>query len=427
MAESKDALTDTTTGRQPTSAELRSEIERTRAEMDSTFDALERKMTPGQILEEAWHLTRGGTTAGASKLWQVAREHPLPATVIGLGLGWLLVESSRGDGRSARLARGNYATGYAGGYSGGRSNVYDSSAGYGAYPEDYNRDFQESWEESESSGGRLSAAAGSVKHAAVHAKDAVTGAASSAGHKVADVAGDVKERASELGHRTREKASELGGLTREKASELRYQTRNQARRAQTGFWQMMEENPLAVGVATLTLGILGGLALPSTRKEDELIGETRDRLVDRIEEVGREALDKGKQVAGTAVDTLKDEAENAGLTASNIADKVREVGRQTKEAVKEEVKNQDLAGTLGTSGSQGSTGSTGSQTSGSSFTGGTSTGAGLTTGGVTTPSATTGTTTGGSTSGTGASGSRGRSTPRETITPVDQPETVNKR
>lgn len=405
MAESKDALTDT--GRQPNSAQLRSEIERTRAEMDSTFDALERKMTPGQILEEAWHLTRGGTSAGASKIWQIAREHPLPATVIGLGLGWLLVDSSRGDGRSsktARVGRGNYTD--------RRSGLYDSSAGYGAYPNDYNADYQESWESSESSGGRLSSAADSVKHAASHAKDSVKDAASTAGHKVADVAGSVKERASDLGH-----------LTREKASELSYQTRNQARKAQTGFWQMMEENPLAVGVATLTLGLLGGLALPSTRKEDELLGETRDRLVDRIEEVGREALDKGKQVAGTAVDTLKEEAENAGLTASNLADKVREVGRQTKEAVKEEVKNQDLAGSLGTSGSQDST-------SGSSFTGGTSTGSGLTTGGVTTPSATAGSTTGttgGSTSGTsGASGSRGRTTPRETITPVE-PETANKR
>ncbi|HKH44280.1 MAG TPA: DUF3618 domain-containing protein [Thermoanaerobaculia bacterium] len=425
MAESKDALTEA--GRQPSSAELRSEIERTRAEMDSTFDALERKMTPGQILEEAWHLTRGGTSAGASKIWQIAREHPLPATVIGLGLGWLLVESSRGDGRSSRTTR------VGGRKFSGRTSLYDSSAGYGAYPDDYNTDYQESWE-SEGSGvsGRVSSAAGSVKDAAVHAKDSLTDAASTAGHKVADVAGTVKERASDLGHRTREKASELGGLTREKASELGYQTRNQARRAQTGFWQMMEENPLAVGVATLTLGLLGGLALPSTRKEDELLGETRDRLVDRIEEVGREALDKGKQVAGTAVDTLKEEAETAGLTASNLADKVREVGRQTKEAVKEEVKNQDLAGSLGTSGSQGSTSGS---TSGSASTGGTSTGAGLTgssltTGGVTTPSATTGSTrgtTGGSTSGTsGASGTRGRNTPRETITPVE-PETANKR
>ena len=169
------------------------------------------------------------------------------------------------------------------------------------------------------------------------------------------MAGSVRDRASGLGH-----------ATREKASELKSRTRYQARRAQTGFWQMMEENPLAVGMATLALGVLAGLSLPSTRKEDELLGETRDKLVDRMEEVGREALDKGKQVAGTAVDTLKEEAENAGLTASGIAEKVREAGRHTKDAVKEEVKSQGLTGER-------------------------------------------------------------RTTPRETITPVEQPELSNKR
>lgn len=403
MAESKDALSGTE--HQPTSAQLRSEIERTRAEMDQTFDALERKMTPGQILEEVWYLTRGGTRAGASKLWTVAREHPLPATVIGLGLGWLLVESSRGNGRSSSHVLGGRSrtTGY------GRSNLYESSAGYGEYPESYNADYLESWEESQSPGvsGRVSAAAGSVKDAAVHAKDAVKGAASSAGHKVADVAGSVRHRASDLGH-----------ATREKASELKYRTRTQARQAQTGFWQLMEENPMAVGIATLALGVLAGLTLPSTRKEDELLGETRDRLVDRIEEVGREALDKGKQVAGTAVDTLKEEAENAGLTASGLAEKVREVGRHTKDVVKEEVKNQDLSGSAA-SGSQGS-----SSTAGAS----TGAGAGLTSGGVTTPSATTGMSSGlGSTGAAGTTGSGGRSTPRETITPVEKPELSNKR
>jgi ElaB/YqjD/DUF883 family membrane-anchored ribosome-binding protein len=355
-------------------------------------------MTPGQILEEAWHLTRGGTSAGASKLWHIAREHPLPAAVIGLGLGWLLVESSKGNGRSSSHVLGGRTA-----YRPGRTNLYESGAGYGEYPETYNADYLESWESSEHTGGRVSSAAHSVKDAAVHAKDAVKGAASSAGHKVADVAGSARHRASDLGHATREKASELKGLTREKASELKSRTRYQARQAQTGFWQMMEENPMAVGIATLALGVLAGLSLPSTRKEDELLGETRDKLVDRMEEVGREALDKGKQVAGTAVDTLKEEAENAGLTASGIAEKVREVGRHTKDVVKEEVKSQGLTGES-TSGSQSSTG------------------AGLTSGGLTTPSATTGTT------GTaGTPGSRERTTPRETITPVEQPELSNKR
>ena len=398
MAESTDAVTET--GAQPTSSQIRSEIERTRAEMDSTFDALERKMTPGQILEEAWHLTRGGTTAGASKLWQVAREHPLPATVIGLGLGWLLVESSRGNGRSSSpssLGRGA---------SSRRSNLYESGAGYGAYPESYNTDYVESWDSSQSSGlsDRVSSAAGSVKDAAVHAKDSLTGAASSAGHKVADVAGSVKERASDLGH-----------LTRDKASELKDLTRTQSRRVQTGFWEMMEENPMAVGLSTLVLGVLAGLALPSTRKEDELLGETRDRLVDRMEEVGRDALDKGKEVAGTAVDTLKEEAQNAGLTPDALADKVREVGRHAKDAVKEEVKSQGLTGESDSGSQKSSTPGSQGATSGA--------GSGLTTGGVTTPSASTGGTTG----TTGGAG--GRTTPRETITPVNvnQSEPANKR
>lgn len=412
MAEIENELTGT--DRQPSSTQIRSEIERTRADMDETFDALERKMTPGQILGEAWHLTRGGTSAGASKLWQVAREHPLPSAVIGLGLGWLLVESSRGEERAS------YGTSYNSNYNrarggagrsnwSGRSSLYESSAGYGAYPESYNANYQESYDASEGGiSGRVSSAAGSVKDAASHAGHKVADVASSAGHKVADVAGTVRERAGELTHEARDKATALG-----------YSTRYQARKAQTGFWQMMEENPLAVGIATLTLGVLAGLSLPATRKENELMGETRDKLVDRMEEVGREALEKGKQVAETAVETIKDEAEGAGLTASGIAEKVREVGTKTKDAVKEEVQ--------GSTGSQ-STGFQGSQSQGSKSSqglGSTGSSAGLTTGGVTTPSATTGSTE----STTGTSGSRsGRSnTPRETITPVETPELSNKR
>ena len=419
MAEIENELTGT--DRQPSSTQIRSEIERTRADMDETFDALERKMTPGQILGEAWQLTRGGTSAGASKLWQVAREHPLPSAVIGLGIGWLLVESSRNEERSSYGASYNRDYNRARGGAGrstwagsGRSSLYESSAGYGAYPESYNANYQESYDASEggSVSGRVSSAASSVKDAASSAGHKVADVASSAGHKVADVAGTVRERAGELTHEARDKATALG-----------YSTRYQARRAQTGFWQMMEENPLAVGLATLTVGVLAGLSLPATRKENELMGETRDKLVDRIEEAGREALEKGKQVAETAVETIKDEAESAGLTASGIAEKVREVGTKAKDAVKEEVQ--------GSTGSQ-STGSQDSQSQGFSSSqglGSTGSSAGLTTGGVTTPSATTGATGSTASESTGTTGSRsGRSnTPRETITPVETPELSNKR
>ena len=52
-----------------------------------------------------------------------------------------------------------------------------------------------------------------------------------------------------------------------------------------------------VGAAVLAVGVVTGLLIPSTEKEDELMGETRDHLLDEAKEAGQQALDKGKHVA----------------------------------------------------------------------------------------------------------------------------------
>jgi len=107
-----------------------------------------------------------------------------------------------------------------------------------------------------------------------------------------------------------------------------------------GFWETMEERPLALGAAAIALGVVAGLMIPSTRKEDELMGETRDRLMERAKEVGGEALEKGKQVAHVAVDTLKEEAERQDLTPEKLVEKVRTVAKEATNTVKEEGKRQ---------------------------------------------------------------------------------------
>ncbi|HEX7183439.1 MAG TPA: DUF3618 domain-containing protein [Thermoanaerobaculia bacterium] len=361
MAQSKGTVT---------SNKLRSDIERTRAQMDRTFDELEQKLTPGQIMGEVWHIAKGGSTAGVSKVWQIARDYPLPTTVIGLGFGWLLYESSRGsrgyDGRYSRYSTSGAGYGYTG-YTG------EGSAGYGSYDENYNADFAA--DADYDSEGRLSAAAGSVKDAASGAADSVRHAASGAADTVRHAASATRDKVTGAADSVRDSASQLSDRARIKAQQLRYKTRYKTRQAQTSFWETMERNPLAVGVATLALGVVAGLTLPSTRKEDELMGETRDRLLEDAKEKGREVLDKGKQVASTAMDTLKDEVEHQGLTAEGLAEKVRAVGREAKNAVKEEAKNQNLTGDNAPK-----------------------PGEGMTTGGLTTPSATTGM---GSTPGSG--------------------------
>lgn len=321
--------TDTASGRG--SEAIRSDIDRTRADMDETFAALDAKLTPSQLLLEGWNLFRGGSTAGASKLWRVAKEHPMPAAVIGLGLGWLLVESSRNEEESRRGFRGDYGYGrgtYGGsyGYTGSTGYAAGGYAGTSGYTgADYD----------EESGGRLSAAKDKVKDAAGSAKDAVTGAVSGAGHKVGDAAGWTKEHARDLGHRTKDQASALRG-----------RAKTQVRRARVGFWQTMEENPLMVGAATLALGVIAGLAIPSTRREDELMGETRDRLVEDVKEAGQQAVEKGKHVAEAVVDKVKDEAQHQGLTpdtvVGSVTEKVKTVAREAANTAKEEAKRQNL-------------------------------------------------------------------------------------
>lgn len=371
MAYREDEVTN---DREPNSRQIRSEIENTRREMDRNLDALESKLTPTQLAMEAWGLFRGGSTAGASRLWRIAKEHPGPAAVIGVGIAWLLTESTKGDDRAEYGYRPGYAGAY--GYSGrrGYSAGYAGTAGYTEYETGWAGDYDEH-------GGRVSSALHSagdkVSSVAGTAKDAVTGAASTAKDAVAGAASTAKDAV--VG--AKDRVAEAAGTARERASELSWQARERARyrarQARVGFWETMEERPLALGAAAIALGVVAGLMIPSTRKEDELMGETRDRLVERAKEVGEDALEKGKQVAHVAVDTLKEEAERQDLTPEKLAEKVRTVAKEATNTVKEEGKRQasDLKETatggatgIGTAGS--TTPTTGGNVTTSSVTGG---------------------------------------------------------
>jgi hypothetical protein len=340
MAQREDFVTGTSdldAGSGRNSSEIRSEIDRTRSDMDETFAALDAKMTPKEIGLELWNLFKGGSSTGASKLWQVAREHPMPAAVVGLGLGWLLVESSGKSDKDAYDGRyrGEYRGADSGAYGYGRTSYRQGYAGTGTYA---GSSYGAGYESDEESSGMLSAAGDKVKDLAGSAREAF----SSAGDKVGDAAGWTKEHASELGHEVADRASSMGHEVAHRASALRGQAKQKARTARLGFWQTMEENPLMVGAAVLALGVIAGLAVPSTDKEDELMGETRDRLLDDVKEAGQQALDKGKHVAEAVVDKVKEEAHNQGLTAENVVDKVKTVAREATNTVKEEAKSQNL-------------------------------------------------------------------------------------
>jgi Protein of unknown function (DUF3618) len=147
-----------------------------------------------------------------------------------------------------------------------------------------------------------------VSGTATRAKEAVVGTASRAG----DAASSATSRVGE--------ATPSGG-----------QVKQQAKQA-VGLAQ---ENPLGLAVGAVALGFLAGLAVPSTRVEDERLGPVADQVKDKVKETGQEALDRGKQVAqevaSSAADTAKEQTQEHGQDlAQSAKQNTQDLGAQTR-------------------------------------------------------------------------------------------------
>jgi hypothetical protein len=82
------------------------------------------------------------------------------------------------------------------------------------------------------------------------------------------------------------------------------------------------DNPLGLVIGAAAAGFLVGLLLPSTRTEDEAIGESADSVKSQAVETGREALDRGRHV-------IEDVAQTAQDSASRHASELAEAGGES--------------------------------------------------------------------------------------------------
>jgi len=137
-----------------------------------------------------------------------------------------------------------------------------------------------------------------VSDTATKAKEAVTGTT----NRVADATSGAAARVGD--------ATPSGG-------EVRQTTRRAA--------GMAKENPLGLAIGAAAIGFLAGLAVPSTRVEDEKLGPVADQVKDKVKETGQEALDRGRQVAqevaSSAAETARDRTQEHG---QDLADSARQ-------------------------------------------------------------------------------------------------------
>jgi hypothetical protein len=268
--------------------QIEGEIDRTRAEMSQTIDAIQERLAPErvttevtdqvervaeqikqQVRESAHELAENAkgaihdaTIGRVETMIADAREtvndmregfmdrvraNPVPAAIAGLGLAWLLMSGDSGRQRRGRYERGRYSyqpgpTGY--GYPPGYRPGYSGAYGAGEMPE--------------RSGGVAS--------------------------QVGDIADNARERVGDL-------ASGMG----EVVDDAREQVGAVTSAARDRVGEMMGESPLALGAIALGLGAAIGLAVPSAQYEREMMGSARDQLMERARGVVAEAGEAARE------------------------------------------------------------------------------------------------------------------------------------
>jgi ElaB/YqjD/DUF883 family membrane-anchored ribosome-binding protein len=291
---------------------LRGDIAQTRSELSGTIDAIQDRLNPDRLMEQAREQVReqvqehvqeardavrdatigkaedvvrnvsDTATEARSTLMETIRQNPIPAAMVGLGLGWLWMNRQRPPATrwSTRQATVRYTSPTAGYRDWG---AYDDRGRY----YDYDRDR-----------GASGSAMGQVRDTAGRVTS-----------RVGDAAGDAADQVQDT-------ASRLTDQVQTTAGNLASGAQYQAQRLEDRFQRAMWENPLAVGAAAVALGAVVGLAIPETEQENEWMGEARDTVVEKAQSVAQDTMQKVQGVAEQAGQAAQQAAREQGLTPS---------------------------------------------------------------------------------------------------------------
>ncbi len=348
---------------------LETEVEKKRADVEQTLDALQAKMSLGQLIDElSNHSSSQGLKQMAANAATQARDNPLALGLIGAGLAWLAagdgVKSAAHDAKEAVRNRTGSAEDrddhlYESGYfdedlyesdfdddamlhERGLS-TYDPYLGEAAYS-------QTAGEPVDDDDGR--SPVDRAKDAATAARDGVSSAAGKVGDGASAAASDAQARARAARRAMQEQSEEVReALSRRRARAMaaaeraRIRAGQEGRKLQQGFLTQLDEQPLVMGALAMAVGTAIGAALPQTQVENELLGEHADRLRARGADAASNIARSAGDAAERAYEAGRAQAEAEGLThdptsEKPLADRVDSVVRTAVDAATDEIRRQ---------------------------------------------------------------------------------------
>lgn len=268
---------------------LEREIEETRADVDHTLEALQAKLSPGQLLDQALGMLREHGGEFARNLSSSVKQNPIPMLLTGVGLAWLMASQ-----RSTRAGQAHEPLYEPNAYEPPPFDAGDERA-YGDYGES-----------GPGMGERLKATAAGIG-------ERLGSTASGVGERVSATTAGVRDRLSG----TRQRVSGAAGSLSEGMSSAAEGARYRARRARDELGRLMEEQPLVLGALGLALGAAIGAALPATEREDRLLGRTSDEAKRRARELGTRQYEQARETARRVAEGAEQALSNNGGAARN--------------------------------------------------------------------------------------------------------------
>jgi hypothetical protein len=285
--------------------------------LGDTVEEIGERFNPTRLKEELKHDIRDATIGKVENMaqqtadmmsdaqrsiMQSMRENPIPFVVTGIGLGWIILNAtSRKKQMGSRM--------------GSSSSQYDDQQE--GFSSSYRERQQPGWgplyEGQQGDGNQYGNQPGSEyryggnRYGRDQYDDSQSGTVDKMRSKAEHVVDSMKEKTSNLAHETQDAASRVGERAQDMARGVKDQARTQTRRLGDAF----QDSPLVIGAAALALGLAAGLAIPSTERESELMGDTRDQLVDKVRDVAEDTKSKVQQVAERVIDTAETTAKDA--------------------------------------------------------------------------------------------------------------------
>lgn len=293
---------------------IEADIERDRAALASSLDALADRFSADSLTRDAVGLLRDNAAGLTRSVDRVVRSNPLAVAVTGVGLAWLLLGGRRDPQPPIDTLSGTLHEALSRWDDDGGP-VPEDAAPFEGTPADLAAEAD--WSRAGDSLRRRANEA--LRRIEARARQGLTPAREIAAERaavLARLAEDLKETF----------RSGLGGLPEAAQSriaaarEAAFAARMRAERGARSAGRVVEEHPMATGAAALALGVAVAAMLPRTRVEDQAFGAQRDLLMDEAARILREERDRAARTAQTlAADLRGDAAAAAEKVVATVA------------------------------------------------------------------------------------------------------------